>query len=408
MRRKSIEEYMEECAPIATERGIIILGTYGEDKGSKTKMILRGRDCNHEWNTTTFNHFKSGSGCPVCAKEMESRGKAKKKNLETCLIECQPLAQERDIEIIGVVKPFKGVRTKMINRCKVCYHEWNTCSIANFKRGSGCPKCKAEKIGELGKCAVIPDDQHIQDFMNTGAFQPGTIFINTGERTGKSDSIWCIKCPICSYDEYVQAGVCDGKFYSTRGSLKNGSLACRCSTRYVFSDQQLTYRMRKELQKKDLIFIEWVGKPSVRLGKFKYGCKKHGVQIGRASSLLNHGTGCPQCANQTQQQCYINHIHDEQGILCALKFGIANNSDRRIKEQNSRNVFTMKQVQVWHFPTAKQCKDAEKRCKRVLHTEAVSKYAMPDGYTETAELSCMASIQNIYKLYGGTLQEETC
>lgn len=402
MRRKSIEEYMEECAPIATERGIIILGTYGEDKGSKTKMILRGRDCNHEWNTTTFNHFKRGSGCPVCAKEMESRGKAKKKNLETCLIECQPLAQERDIEIIGVVKPFKGVRTKMINRCKVCNHEWNTCSIANFKRGSGCPKCKAEKIGELGKCAVIPDDQHIQDFMNTGAFQPGTIFINTGERTGKSDSIWCIKCPICSYDEYVQAGVCDGKFYSTRGSLKNGSLACRCSTRYVFSDQQLTYRMRKELQKKDLIFIEWVGKPSVRLGKVKFGCKEHGEHIARAANLLNHGQGCPQCAGHSQQQLYINIVKDDD-IIVALKFGIAKDSDRRLNSQNSRNMFRMERICLYDFSTVKQCKATERAIKKKLKTGILTARELKDGYTETVSVSDLENLQKIITQYGGKL-----
>ena len=66
MRRKSIEEYIEECQPIAEAKGITILGTYGEDKGAHTKMINRCEH-GHEWNTTTFHSFKDGRGCPKCA-----------------------------------------------------------------------------------------------------------------------------------------------------------------------------------------------------------------------------------------------------------------------------------------------------------------------------------------------------
>lgn len=324
------------------------------------------------------------------------------KTLEQYMEECKPIAETKGITIIGIVEPFKGAHTKMILHCSHG-HEWNTCCFYNFKRGTGCPTCVYDKIS---KAKAIPDNQHIQNFISTGKFKPGTIFTNTGKRKGKS-IIWMVECPKCSHDEYVQAHVCDGRFYAQGNNLKRGSLPCRCSKNYHYTDEQITYKVRKGLESKGYIWIEWISKPS-SIGKFKYGCKDHGEHIGSANSLLNLGQGCPQCANKNQQQCYINYVYDEQGVLCALKFGITKDSDRRIKEQNSHNVLTMKQHQVWHFPTVKQCKDAESRCKRILDTEAVSKYAMPDGYTETVELSCMASIQNIYKLYGGTLQEETC
>lgn len=324
------------------------------------------------------------------------------KTLNQYMEECKPIAEAKGIEIIGSVEPFIGVNTKMINRCSHG-HEWNTTTFKNFKIGKGCPICHRKNVS---KAKTIPDDQHIQDFMNTGKFKPGTIFTNTGERKG-SNILWCVECPDCSHDEYVKAGVCDGRFYARGNNLKKGIIPCRCSNSYHYTEEQITYKTKKEVERKGYVWIGWIGKPSSQ-GKFKYGCNEHGEQIGRANCLLYRGHGCPSCANQTQQQAYINNVYDEQGVLCALKFGIANNSDQRIKIQNYNNAFTMKQTQVWRFPTVKQCKDAEKRCKRVLHTEAVSKYAMPDGYTETVELSCMASIQNIYKLYGGTLQEEIC
>lgn len=329
-----------------------------------------------------------------------------KKSIETYVEECKPIAEAKGITILGTYGEDKGVHTKMINRCEHG-HEWNTTTFHSFKDGRGCPKCAyRERSKKRSKAITIPDQQHIQDFMKVGKFKEGTIFTNTGERKG-CDIVWMVECPVCSHDEYVEAGVCDGKFYATGSHLKRGCLPCRCSTSYKYTEDQTTYRTRKEVERRGYIWVGWIGKPST-MGKFKYGCKEHGEQIGRADGLLHKGSGCPQCGGQNQQQCYINHIYDEDGILCALKFGIANSSDRRIKEQNSRNVFTMRQAQVWQFPTVKQCKNSEKYCKKVLDTEAVSKYAMPDGYTETVELSCLASIQNIYKLYGGILQEETC
>lgn len=316
--------------------------------------------------------------------------------------ECQPIAESKQIQILGWTGEWKGVNTKLDLLCH-CGYKWDTTSINNFKRGSGCPLCGYENTR---KAQTISDDQHIADFFSTGKFKEGTIFTNTGERKG-CDPVWMVQCPVCSHDEYVKAGLCDGKFYMTRGNLKYGYLPCRCSASYRYTAEQITYKVRKKIEKKGYVWIGWITKPS-SIGKFKYICKSHGEQKGTANNLLNIGQGCPQCANKNQQQAYINYIYDEQDIICALKFGIANNSNRRMKEQNSHNVFTMKQHQVWHFPTVKQCQNAEKYCKKVLNTEAVSKYSMPDGYTETVELSCMASIQNIYKLYGGTLQEETC
>lgn len=326
---------------------------------------------------------------------------ARMKTWEEYRAECEPMAKARGIVILGIVEPHIGCDTKMILSCPL-HGEWITTSIDKFKQGRGCPGCKNAAAKQFHS---VSDDQHIEDFMKTGKFKEGTIFANTGKRNRSKagDIIWMIECPICSHDEYVQAGVCDGKFYATGGHIKTGRLPCRCGN-YRFNEIQITYRIRKELKKRGYTWIGWVGKSS-SMGKFRFVCNLHGEQIGNASGLLYRSTGCPQCANKNQQQGYINYIYDEEGALCALKFGIANDSFRRIKEQNSRNVFTMQQYQVWEFPTVEQCKDAERMCKHTLDTRTVSKYTMEDGHTETVELSSLASIQNVYTIFGGVLQK---
>lgn len=398
---KSWEEYKAECEIIALSKGYKILG-HKEWKGCETKLLI---ECpvHGVWDTCKISNFKSGKSCPSCG-ELTKREK-RTKSREAQEKECEEEALKRGWRFLGIYGEWlKAKKTRVILRCDRG-HEFNTSTIDNFKNNKqGCPVCRLEDIGKHNK---LSDDQHIQDFMSTGVFPEGTTFTNTGEKAGRSEILWSVFCPICAIDEFSKAGVGTGYFIGRGSSLKQGMRPCRCSASYKYSEEEMTFRAKSDVERRGYVWLGWIGKASI-LGDFEYGCKDHGKHVCSANNWLNKGRGCPGCAGMNQQQAYINYIYDEQDIICALKFGIANNSNRRIKEQNSRNVFTMKQSQVWHFPTVKQCKDAEKRCKRVLHTEAVSKYSMPDGYTETVELSCMASIQNIYKLYGGTLQEETC
>ena len=386
--RKSWEQYKEECQPIANNKGIEILGYVEPFIGCDTKMILRCRQ-EHEWKTCSISNFKHGKSCPICA--------GKRKTLENYLAECQPLAVERGIEILGINGEFIGSRTKMILRCRYG-HEWNTCDFVNFKRGSGCLLCGYENIRKL---QTISDDQHIADFFSTGKFKEGTIFINTGERKGRSNTVWMVECPVCSHDEYVQAGVCDGKFYTTLTNLKHGHLPCRCTKSYRYTAEQITYKVRKEIEKKGYVWVDWITKPS-SIGKFKYLCLVHGEQIGSARNLLSLGRGCPQCAGHSQQQLYINIVKDND-IIVALKFGITKDSDRRLNSQNSRNLFFMGCICLYDFSTVKQCKAAERAIKKKLKTGILTARELKDGHTETVSVSDLENLQKIIIQYGGKL-----
>lgn len=385
---KSWEQYKEECQPIAESKQIQILGWTGEWKGNKTKLKL---SCpkHGEWNTTNISSFRNGRGCPACARN-------KPLTWETELPILEEIAQKRGYQVLGYVGEWKGSYTKLNLLCH-CGYRWQSTAITDFKRDGGCPGCRFDS---LRKRSIVPDDQHIQDFINTGRFKEGTIFTNTGKRSKSGNIIWMVECPVCSHDEYVQAGVCDGKFYSVRNNLKRGYIPCRCGN-YQYTEDQITYRVKKEVEGKGYVWVDWITKPS-SVGKFKYLCLVHGEQKGRASHLLNHGQGCPQCAGHSQQQLYINIVKDND-IIVALKFGIAKDSDRRLNYQNLRNMFFMERICLYDFSTVKQCKAAERAIKKKLKTGILTARELKDGYTETVSVSDLENLQKIITQYGGKL-----
>ena len=109
------------------------------------------------------------------------------------------------------------------------------------------------------------------------------------------------------------------------------------------------------------------------------------------------------CGKYRQQEAYINFIKDGDNIIC-LKFGISRDSNKRLKQQVSRTLLEVVQHAVYNFPTVEACKDAEKKCKETFLTGVISKFEMPDGYTETTYTHNLGEIVKIYESFGGTLK----
>jgi hypothetical protein len=118
--------------------------------------------------------------------------------------------------------------------------------------------------------------------------------------------------------------------------------------------------------------------------------------------------GCRPCAcnNQRQQECYINWIVDNRNNAVGIKFGIARDSKRRVKDQNRQSIYEIRQYQVYTFPTVQQCKAAERECKKELICGVISKTDMLDGWTETTCTSNLARVKSIYEKNGGVLKDE--
>ena len=121
------------------------------------------------------------------------------------------------------------------------------------------------------------------------------------------------------------------------------------------------------------------------------------------SSDLQQGRRPCSCSPMRQKECYINWLIDDNHMTVAIKFGIANNSKQRVKQQDTKSVYFVRQYQVYSFPSVAACKQAERECKKELETGVVLKRDMPDGWTETTWSYNIGKVKSIYKRNGGVL-----
>jgi hypothetical protein len=94
--------------------------------------------------------------------------------------------------------------------------------------------------------------------------------------------------------------------------------------------------------------------------------------------------GC-ECSGFRQKELYINILYDSENPI-AIKFGIANNAELRLRSIQSKTSLLVKQYAVWLFDNTVQCKSAELEIKHNFRTSVLSKELLPDGHTETASL----------------------
>ena len=378
--------------------------------------------------------------------------------------ECQPIAESKQIQILGWTGEWKGNKTKLKLSCSD-HGEWNTTNINDFKNGRGCPTCARHKsltwetelpileeiaqkkgyqvLGYVGEwkgvntkldllchcgnrwqstiiktfkrvngcpqcriekvkqASTKSDDEMIASFLAKRDYPEGTIFKRSDRTTLQGRAVyWFVYCPICAQDEITKAGLCSGWFESTAGDLQKGTAACRCSKSPKYTDDQNTFRAMKVCEDNGYQFVGWLDKVGTQ-SKFKYLCPEHGVQIITLGSMFR-GHGCPECAGNSQQQLYINTVKDND-ITVALKFGIAKDSDRRLNSQNSRNMFHMERICLYNFNTVEQCKAAERAIKKKLKTGILTARELKDGYTETVSVSDLENLQKIITQYGGKL-----
>lgn len=151
----------------------------------------------------------------------------------------------------------------------------------------------------------------------------------------------------------------------------------------------------------------WRSEREDNLGHKRYwlmSCPECGSVGESISSNLQLGQRSCACNNHRQQECYINLIIDDYNIT-AIKFGVARDSKQRIKQQDYKSTYTLKQYRVYTFPSVHQCRQAERECKKELECGVVLKRDMPDGYTETTWVYNLDKIIEIYERNGGILQE---
>lgn len=242
----------------------------------------------------------------------------------------------------GFVGDFKGHTTKLKLFNPATGNSWDTTSLHQYINAKTVDPVEGKYLNKIG--TQKEDEYHITNFMKTGSFLVNTIF-GRSDKKDKSgrNPYWCYKCPVCSYDEYVEEGYCSGIFTGNQSHLKNGKLSCRCAKSYRWSREQRESKIKKELLKIDSSFIEWVGDYKGESTKFKWSCSKNHqckISVGKFVS----GQRCKTCADLSLSFGYYKDREKEEDHLYIyeivnlpyIKIGRTFTPDTRIKDNYLR------------------------------------------------------------------------
>lgn len=100
----------------------------------------------------------------------------------------------------------------------------------------------------------LEDDEYKKLFVEQNEYMCDYSFKRVKSDIG-SCSRFEVKCPICSHDEYVEAGICTGIFEAGLPSLLKGNLPCRCRDSRVVPIEIYEYEVKKLCEEEGLEYL---------------------------------------------------------------------------------------------------------------------------------------------------------
>lgn len=219
---------------------------------------------------------------------------------------------------LGFASEWKGNQTYILIRC--CRnHEPYKVMISNFFAGKRCKHCS--RILSEEQMLQRESDQ-VTMFMRSGKFSKDYKFkrLHIGANSYVRD--WVYTCPFCSNDEYVQAGVCSGMFYTTSATLRNGIYSCRCANTYRWTEAQREYQIAKRLKVLCGVFIGWRDEGYINTDNsyFTWRCCNNHLCESPLKSFLS-GNGCKHCSDSNgSYNGYFPERVEEQDYLYVMDF----------------------------------------------------------------------------------------
>lgn len=355
----------------------------GKVFGDKGQLTVVGWDGSRSGHNRAYSLF-----CSECAKDRELFGesvfKCTKGNLLRGAIPCGCSKGYRWDEKQYLLLADRNCRT-VDRRVKNVVGDWrDRASIVNVSCDK-CQKCSELLLanvlkGDIRKCSCqyrTPDEDIISTIMSHGRLHKDVVLW----RSKTKPSNFEYNCPVCSNDEYVQAGVCSGIFSAPISNLTKGQLACRCSKRVMWTKDQQEYRINRSLDGK-AHFVEWLQGYKGTTSKAVVNCPEHGEWKASTADIIDSGSGCPTCAKTGYSELL-------QGTLYVLKsstsskIGITNLSAKnRLSKISSQANDKFEVVKEWRWLDGAIAAKIEKEV--LLELRGV--YKNPDkkhhGYTE--------------------------
>lgn len=284
---------------------------------------------------------------------------------------------ELGYELVNFSEEFNGQNTRVSLHCAKHNFSWSQTCKAFLSGNSTCPKCNTESRRQS-------DEQMITKIVNTGKFVLGTVFWRTDPTNPSRDSKWSYQCPVCSSDEYVEAGLCTGVFSARYADLARGIRSCRCAPNIKRTKEQAEYHVKKILAGDGHAyeFIGWSGEYKGVASKLRLWCKDHGEFGGALHDFLSASARCAGCATCGYDSTKPGNIYI---LKCddISKIGITNRCVHKRASNISRSFeddFTVHEY--WSFDDGRIPRLLENAMKAELKEMFEQPDRKFDGYTE--------------------------
>lgn len=298
--------------------------------------------------------------------------------------------EKSPVKLIEFLKERKGCYTKALTYCnKHGTHQKSTTIRDILKGHAGCITCSKERVGEHNRRDY---DHYLTNGVSSGSFLKGTEILKIVISSRNKSEI-AYSCPVCSEDEYTEAGVCNGVFITNSDKIMKGIKSCRCSVKFNWKEPQRVYQILKRIDKEDLPYhsVSFKGGYRDSRSKFEYICELHGEQLVDCHGFLKTKVKCPSCSIYGYDKNLPANLYCvvwSSGNQSFVKVGITNNpSEQRIHKQNRETSFNPMVIKSYYHESGDFISNLEKEIKQTFKSGVISKELFPDGYTETFNLS---------------------
>jgi hypothetical protein len=307
-------------------------------------------------------------------------------------IETQPLfGPEQQIKVIGKIAKSEYY----VLKCYVCAEDPELFSNGIFR------STKAKLISGQLPCGCSPspswEEHQLQTLCARTCETIGIKFLDTvGEFKGLNSKARLS----CSEHGIWESTTLNSLLYNGVGCPKcaykqRGMLFAKPEQTYINTFKESGYFHPDTIFKKLSDRYKWDG------CFWEVACGYCGVKTKANTRSLQKGRRYCPCGSISQRQAYINIVMDLD-IPIAIKFGIARDSNERLKGLNRGSIYNIVNHAVYSFPDNISCTLAERMCRESFVCGILPKDEIRSGFTETTYVSNMDNIHKIYVDNGGT------
>lgn len=226
-------------------------------------------------------------------------------------------------------------RTKLVLEDIISGGIWETTDVLHLLHSTqGCPSTGRDNANKVRRKA---EEALIEDFNKTGSFKEGTKFkrdLNTKSSRGRYTHFF-LYCPLCAEDEYAKVGLSDGWFRAAISRLKKGSIPCRCSIKYRWTEDERLYQIKRGCIARGFTFYNLdydKGSFSSFTGLCDYN---HNIKM-TINGFINNKSGCRVCSEDAMG-FYPQYTNREDTLYLLdfgdfIKIGRSFNFDRRLSQ----------------------------------------------------------------------------